>query len=97
VVSVGTPTLDYSLKIVKHLDRLGTVIMSNIFDNIKRLSAQQLISIHSLEKQAGIGNGVIRRWETSSPTVANLESVADVLGVSVTDLLRSNADNTEGR
>ena len=71
--------------------------MSIIFDNIKRLSAQQLISIHSLEKQAGIGNGVIRRWETSSPTVANLESVADVLGVSITDLLRGNADNLEGR
>jgi len=71
--------------------------MGIIFDNILKLAGQQHISIHRLEIQAGIGNGVIRRWRTSSPTVANLESVADVLGVSVTDLLRSNADNMEGR
>ena len=71
--------------------------MGNIFDNILKLCGQQSISIHRLEKQAGIGNGVIARWKTSSPTVANLESVADVLGVSITDLLRSNADNLEGR
>lgn len=70
---------------------------SNIFDNIKRLSEQQLISIHRLEQQAGLGNGVITRWKTSSPTVSSLESVADVLGVDITDLLKGNADNMEGR
>ena len=71
--------------------------MSIIFDNILKLCGQQHISIHRLEIQAGIGNGVIRRWRTSSPTVANLESVADVLGVDITELLRGNADNMEGR
>lgn len=71
--------------------------MGIIFDNILKLAGQQHISIHRLEIQAGIGNGVIRRWRTSSPTVANLESVAEVLGVDISELLRSNADNREGR
>lgn len=71
--------------------------MGIIFDNILKLAGQQHISIHRLEIQAGIGNGVIRRWRTSSPTVANLESVAEVLGVDISELLRSNADNMEGR
>lgn len=71
--------------------------MSIIFDNISRLCEQQDISIHRLEKQAGIGNGVIARWKTSSPTVENLVSVADVLGVDISELLKGNANPQDGR
>ena len=71
--------------------------MSIIFDNIERLCREQLISIRQLEEAAGIGHATINRWRTSSPTVAKLESVAEVLGVDISELLRGNADNREGR
>ena len=47
----------------------------------------QNISIFSLEKKLGFGNGTISRWDTSSPTVANLKKVADYFGVTMEELL----------
>lgn len=58
-----------------------------IYLNIKTLCDQQGISIRSLEKQAGLGNGVIRRWEKSSPTVDKLQAVAKVLKVKIEKLI----------
>jgi hypothetical protein len=35
-----------------------------------------------------MGNGVIAKWNTSSPVVANIKAVADYFGVTVDDLLK---------
>ena len=59
-----------------------------IFENICRISENRGISIKRLEKKAGLKNGAIGKWRTSSPTVKNLQKVADALGVSVNTLLR---------
>ena len=59
-----------------------------IFENICRISGKRGISIKRLEKKAGLKNGAIGKWRTSSPTVKNLQKVADALGVSVNTLLR---------
>lgn len=59
--------------------------------NIDKLAAmckEKGITFCKLEKECGIGNGVIARWKTSSPTVANLKAVADYFGVTVDELLR---------
>ena len=59
--------------------------------NIKKLAAmckEKGITFHKLEKECGIGNGIIARWKTSSPTVANLKAVADFFGVTVDELLK---------
>ena len=58
-----------------------------IYENVKKIADEKGISISALEKKAGLGNGVISGWKTSSPTVANLKSVADVLKVKVDKLL----------
>ena len=58
-----------------------------IYENVKKIAEEKGISISALEKKAGLGNGVISGWKTSSPTVANLKSVADVLKVKVDKLL----------
>ena len=58
-----------------------------IYERIKVLCEKKGISICSLEKQAGLGNGVIRGWKKSSPTVSNLQEVAKVLKVKVSKLL----------
>ena len=56
-----------------------------IIDNI---CEKKGVSIWAVERATGIGNGVIARWETSSPRVENLKLVADYFGVTVDDLLK---------
>lgn len=58
-----------------------------IYKNIVSLCGKAGISIAKLEKEVGIGNGTIARWEKSSPTVENLKKVADHFGVSVDALI----------
>lgn len=80
----GTYILDYSLTFVKRsrkgVDRL-------IFERIVKLCGEKNISIARLEKEAGLGNATVRGWQKSEPTAKNLKAVADVLGVTVDDLL----------
>lgn len=58
-----------------------------IFDNIKKLCAENGISISQLEKDAGLGNGTISGWKESMPRIDNLYAVAKVLKVKVDKLL----------
>lgn len=61
-----------------------------ILENIKRLCNQKPVSIAKLERATGISNGTISRWDISSPTVENLQKVANYFGCTVDDLLKSN-------
>lgn len=54
---------------------------------IKALCQQSGISIAALEKNIGLGNGTISKWETSSPQVDKLLKVANFFNVSVEYLL----------
>lgn len=62
-----------------------------IYENIKRLCDRLKITIAELEKRAGIGNGTIGGWKTSFPRADKLKAVADVLGVTVDDLMKEPA------
>lgn len=59
-----------------------------IYENIKDLCEKKNISISALEKEAGLGNGTIRKWYVSSPSVSKLSKVAEVLGVNVSQLMK---------
>lgn len=59
-----------------------------IIDNIRELCEKKGVSIWAVERATGIGNGVIARWENSSPRVENLKLVADYFGVTVDELLK---------
>lgn len=61
-----------------------------IYDNVREICMEKGISISSVEKEAGISNGSIRKWNESSPTISNLKSVANVLGVTVDVLIRED-------
>ena len=52
------------------------------------------ISISALEKAVGLGNGVISRWDASSPRLENVQIVAKYFGVSVDDLTADHENNT---
>ena len=60
---------------------------ATIFGNIKKLAVEKGISITNLEKEAGLGNGTIGKWQTSIPKTDKLAAVAGVLGVTVDELI----------
>lgn len=58
-----------------------------ILDKIRVLCDEREISIAKLEKETGIGNGTISRWDISSPTVTNLKKVANYFEIAMGELL----------
>ena len=58
-----------------------------IYDNIKRLCDEKGLSIARVERRAGLGNRVIAGWKKSSPRIESLKRVADVLEVSINELI----------
>ncbi len=62
---------------------------------IKELCKNQGISIAELERKAGIGNGIIARWNKSTPSSDNLKKVADCLGVTLDYLMGNEPESKE--
>nr|DAN24929.1 MAG TPA: repressor protein [Caudoviricetes sp.]DAO60901.1 MAG TPA: repressor protein [Herelleviridae sp.] len=58
-----------------------------VLDKIRVLCDERKISIAKLEKETGIGNGTISRWDISSPTVTNLKKVANYFEIAMGELL----------
>lgn len=58
-----------------------------ILEEIKRLCEERGVSIARVEREAGLPNATIRKWEHSDPRVRNLKAVADYFGVPVDDLI----------
>jgi transcriptional regulator with XRE-family HTH domain len=61
-------------------------------DKIRQLCAANSITLCELERNTGIGNGIIARWNSSDPRVGSLTKVANYFGVKVDNLL--NRDDT---
>lgn len=62
-----------------------------LYQNIVVLCKGKGISISKLEKETGLGNGTVGRWERSSPSVENVKKVADYFNVSVDYLISKSA------
>ena len=65
-----------------------------IYRNVLRLCKEKGITIAKLEREIGLGNGTIGRWERSSPNVDNAKKVADYFGMTV-DALLMDPNNVE--
>ena len=63
------------------------------FERIKNISKKKgYSSLRVLSETAGLGPNAIYQWRDKTPRTDNLQSVADVLGVSV-DYLLGNTDD----
>ena len=71
-------------------------ISTNLYANIRAICTAKSLSIAELERSAGLGNGVVRKWNVASPTLRTVMAVADYLGVTVDELIqpRKNATGT---
>lgn len=61
--------------------------MVNLKENIRVIARKHGMSLTQLEEAAGLGNGTIGKWDIYSPRVDRLMAVAEVLGVSIDELL----------
>lgn len=58
-----------------------------IYDRIKEICKERKMTVNTVEKEAGLSNGTICKWNKSSPTVDKLQKVAKVFNVKVDDLI----------
>lgn len=58
-----------------------------IYDRIKEICKKKGLSVSYVEKEAGLSNGTISKWNQSSPTVNNLNAVAIVLKTRIDKLV----------
>ena len=66
-----------------------------IFDKISILCKKRGISISKLEKECGLGNGTIRGWNTSSPSIDNLKKVANFFDVTTDYFLEDTTQTVQ--
>lgn len=59
-----------------------------IYENVVELAKRRGITISKVEREAGIAKGSINKWKKVSPSISNVQAVANVLGVTVNRLLR---------
>ena len=61
-----------------------------IYEKVKELCEENGITIFALEKECGLSNGTIRKWEKASPTLKNIEKVASYFGKPLDDFSEGN-------
>ena len=64
-----------------------------ILENITKLLKDRTIA--ELEREVGFGNGTIRRWEDSSPSIDKVQKLAEYFNVSI-DFLLTGKDSVKG-
>lgn len=64
-----------------------------LVEKIKYLCNAKKTNFAEVERNTGISNGQIRRWNSSSPKIENVKKVADYFDVSVDYLLGRTEDD----
>ena len=59
----------------------------NLYDKVRKIATDRNISIYTIEKEAGLSNGSISKWNKSVPTLLNIISVTDYLDITIDELL----------
>ncbi len=65
----------------------------DLSERIKEIASQQGINIKSIEINAGLGNGTIRRWGTSPPSADKLLKIANMLNTTCEYLMTGQRDS----
>lgn len=68
--------------------------MFSLFSKIKRIADDRGLSVRQIESSAGLSNGTIRNWDNVQPSVYNVRAVAEVLKVSIDDLMDVENNST---
>ena len=67
----------------------------SIYENIKVRAKERGIPVIEIERHFGWGRGSISKWGAVDPGAKRLKQVADVLGCTVDDLLRTKMETAD--
>ena len=67
-----------------------------IYDKVKRLCSDRGISVASVEKELGMGNGTIGSWNDSSPGFKSITKVAKYFNVPLEYFVDEEVEVKEG-
>lgn len=62
----------------------------SILDNIKKIAKKYGYSLTYINDKAGLGKNTIYSWKNKNPSTENLQKVADVLHISIEELIGKN-------
>lgn len=60
-----------------------------LYDHLKEIAQEKGISIYRIERESGLSNGTISKWNSATPSVGSLQKVAQYLEISIDDLLKN--------
>ncbi len=61
-----------------------------LLEKISKLAKEKNISISQIEKECNLGNGTIRGWDKSSPSIFNLKKVADFFNLDINYFIKED-------
>lgn len=64
--------------------------MNSVYENIRRIAANQGMSLQDVEREAGLGKNSIYGWKKTNPSPMSLHKIAKCLGVTVLDIREGN-------
>lgn len=59
-----------------------------LLKKIKALASEKHTSLYAIEKQLGFSTNTIAKWDGHAPSVYRVKAVADLLGVTLDELVR---------
>lgn len=66
----------------------------SIFERVHDLIKEQGLNVKQLERECGLANATIRRWETQTPNIESVRKVAHRLNVTIDYLVNGSSPNT---
>lgn len=68
----------------------------SIFERVHELIKEQGLNVKQLERECGLANATIRRWETQTPNIESVRKVAHRLNVTIDYLVNGGSPNAPG-
>lgn len=58
-----------------------------LYEKVKRLAKEKKVPINKIESAAGMSSNSLHKWKYSTPSVVKVAAVANVLGVTIDELI----------
>lgn len=62
-----------------------------LYERIREISKAKKMRTRDIEREAGLGDNTMWRWNISTPSVDKVAAVAKVLGVTIDELMKEDA------
>ena len=66
----------------------------SIYENVKRIAKQRGFSLQKVAEEAGLGINSIYDWRKTDPSLSKVKKVAEVLNVSLSELVEDASTST---